>query len=628
MAHYPCPDCCGPVECTIAADDFGDGSLAAYTQLVGTWTEAAGVVSPDTTTANQRLQWDAATLTDPYAHVIRSRFRGGAGDQLGIGIYRDANNYALALVTFGTGTSGRLEFRVVNSGSTLLVHTADQECRANEYDIPPDEWVTLALRFQNSLCIDSIVNVVLEVEDTSDTHTLGVSVPLFDMFKAIQATGPAPSSSAEFDDLAIEIGSPQPGGACEEIIHCCVTDQAAALGHGSAGWDIVTGSWTDDPGNDRTSVTSVTAKRLIEYVWLNDNLQGNVDLGPVVLVTDDTGDLLDETVWRYFFSVNGTDDWWIEVRLTPLAGGTIGSFTYRPYQFFISLENEGVIKAWIYGTHAWTGATIGFVGGPLPLQVIVHDCAVVFGVDHGQSAIYWSTTGGAEAEGSAGFVTGFRLCVDGLDLNRTGKVGIGTGLAVDEAGFSELAVSCSAPVDCNEYPAADEPTPDDPGDPTGCCAGYDSLQTGDPIELTLGSWTYWFGEGCADMNCSVGSDFLAEFNATHTLTVVEKNALRIRAVGNLPDNECDECAGIHIKDGVELRLHNRAELVIESVSDTQCIAKLWIRGRCAECVWYFEATLDKGVDCSVLGWALISGNSNPGGHMCCLHAGDVGIDLP
>ena len=647
------PGCCCDVECIIATDDYGDGSLASYTQLVGTWTEASGHVSPDTSTANQRLRFDTVTYTTSDVGVVSIRIRGGTGDQAGLMLYEDANNYVTALVTFGSGTAGRIDFNQVAGGVSVFPFDAEYECAANEYDIPPNEWVTLTIRFSDSYCFETIFNVVVEVDDTSETHTLGVYnrdvTPLLSTFKVGLITGSA-STAVDFDDLSVETGSTRPTGACEHVVHCCITEEADYLGCGTDGWTISAGSWTDVtqgpasceppatpgdvPASDYTHVSSASALRTIDYQWLNDNLYMECGLGE--LEYDDPNLLAwlpeDETTWRMYFSVDGSDEWWIEARWLPEFEDE------ESHGLFISLEHDGTIQAWIFFIlYGFDPATTPFGSTPvltpvaLPRIICETDvCGVRFGYfGHVSATAIYSLDGGDEAEGFYEWVNSLVICADDNDLNRTGKVGLGTGDEVDVSAFHNFLVRCSDPVECADYPEEEVPDPDDPDDPTGCCDGYDSLQTGDPVELTLASWAYWFGAGCADMGCSVGSDFLTDFNATHTLTLVEKTAERMRFVGNLPDNECDECDGVAVRDGVTIRMHNRATLVIEPISETECMAKVWIRGRCADCVWYFESgAFTKGADCTAITWNLISGNSNPGGYQCCLQAGTVSFALP
>lgn len=645
MGHYPC--CCEPVVCIIASDGFGGGDTTTppgWTEHVGDWEIDTGVLKPAAATANQRITYDAVTLVPTFQEYIKVRIRGGTGDRLGILFRDDATNYAELTVMFGSGTAGRLNYSHVVAGVETFTWDATNECADNEYDIPPDEWVTLTIRFSSrwtSTLADECmpeedyvyVNVVLEVDDTAATHTLGFIAPDPLVSGETGLCAVDPSATSEFDDFEIGSLSLQPSTACDNIEHCCLSATADCLGHGSDGWTIVSGSWTDTvsgtglcpaleliPTTGHTSVSSTNAKRTIDYQWLTDNLGAQVGIGTIV------GSEIEwpsgETVWRYFFSIDGTDDWYIEARYNPLSA----PFAY----LYVSLEHEGVIQAWIlFDIFSIEAGNLTTPNYPR-LLCDVSGCSVKFGArGPTASAAYWSYDGGAEAEGYYTWLSALSICVDDMALNRTGKVGIGTGSDVDVAEFHNLLVACIVPFECEVEPTTDVPDPDDPGDPTGCCDGYDSLQTGDPIELTLSSWAYWFGAGCDDPGC-VDSGFLTAFNATHTLTLVRKDDDRLIFVGNLPENSCDECEGITIRDSVTVRLHNRAVLMIEKTSETECVAKVWIYGRCHVCQWYFEsgAFTAGSTDCDIITLTLQSGNEEAAGYQCCLQAGSVSFALP
>lgn len=622
------PGCCCTTTCILASDDFGDGSLASYTQLVGTWTEASGVVSPDTSTSDQRLRYDGLSLpvTADYLNVTSVRIRGDTGDRAGIMLYDDANNYIEATVRFGSGTFGRLNFNHVSGGAVVFTWNAELECSANEYDIPPNEWVTLTLKVDDVSCNTfGIVNVILEVDDTAETHTLGASLdsPLPSPSKVGLTTGSS-SLAIDFDDLSIEAGSQTLTGACDPVIHCCVSAMADETGHGDTGWTITSGDWTDDSVGNGVATEDITAKRTIDYTWLNDNLIAQFSIGPIGGGSGSSYQIT-ETVWRYYFSVHTSNDWWLEMRL--IVVDWVSSVDW--YALMTSLKNDGVIQAWMLQVLFPVDAVVTV--SP-EITANVFDCMVQFTSSAGAGPVWWSESGGVEAEEFLAYSGAFTLCVDDNDLNRTGKVGLGTGNVVDNANFfgpAGVLVSCSAEFTCDAPAGEDPPEDPDPGDPTGCCDDFSGMQTGDPIELTLSSWAYWFGAGCADPGC-VDSGFLATFNATHTLTLVYKDADRMVFVGNLPENSCDECEGITINasEGTVVRLHNRAVLEIEPVDETTCIAKVWIYGRCEVCQWYFEGEFSPG-DCSgTITMTLVSGNATPGGYDCCLQAGDVSFALP
>ena len=149
MSHYPCPDCC-TTTCIIASDGFSGGDTTTppgWTEHVGDWEIDTGVLKPAAATANQRISYDAVTLTPTFQEYVKVRIRGGTGDRLGILLRDDATNYAELTVTFGSGTAGRLNYSHVVGGVETFAWDATNECADNEYDIPPDEWVTLTIRF-------------------------------------------------------------------------------------------------------------------------------------------------------------------------------------------------------------------------------------------------------------------------------------------------------------------------------------------------------------------------------------------------------------------------------------------------------------------------------------------------
>lgn len=643
MSHYPCADCCSG-SCVLGNDGFSGGDTTTppnWTEIVGNWAISSGVLKPDTSTANQRIRFDSITLASPWSNYISARIRGGSGDELGLLLYEDANNYVLVIVKFGGGTSGRLTFTKVSGGSTEISFDATNECGTNEYDIPANGWVTLKLKvWQSDLCYGDgnvIFNVVLEVDDTAATHTLGIVGTEPGSSKGGLATGAAPSSSAEFDDFEVGLTS-SPGGSCDPIVVCCLTEYADCLGRGTDGWAIVSGSWTDHlisdtcgtialPSCDYVSTSSTSSRRMIDYEYLNDNLTASLGLG---VPLDETNCPIewpaDETTWRLVFSDTGSDRWYIEVRST--ASGDV----QNSYYLLCTLEHNGTIEAWIL--YIVYGAPAGFVStGAFPrISLTVDGCDVSFGLlGIGPGDAWYSLDGGTTPDGFAGWVNGFLICVEGLDLNRQGNIGIGTGDTVDVAGFHNFIVNCAEPFDCGDFPTTDVPDPDDPGDPTTCCDDLDALQTGDTAEATIGTLVPWLGAGCADPDCST-SDFFTAVNATFNVTCVEKTDDLIRFTGDLGvDNPCDTCDGLVIRGDLTVYLDLRVEIIIEKIAADTCIMKAWLRGKCVDCELYFESnTFGLNSVCLGLIAEYVSGDGNPGAYNCCYQGtgATITFDIP
>ena len=599
---------------------------------------------------------DVAVFPFAIERYAKVELKGSAGDTLGIAFFFPTGYYLFvaATVTIGAGTSGRLALTLRYECAEYDEHTAEQECAANEYNVPADEWVTLTVKVQNTfVCgdfIDAIYNVELFVPSTGLTHTLGYA-GVDPAGSVALITRNVPSAAAQFNNFEFGVADNRDGEPCDPVIHCCITEEADYLGCGTTGWTIVSGTWNDvaqgafscispaglNPATDYVYTSSTSAKRTIDYQWLNDNLRMFLGLGEI----DDRSVIparlavwfpATETVWRMYFSKDGADEWYIEARFIPTLD------TYGSGLLFVSLEHNATIVAWIAAYGGWGNTTTYPVGeivrkGAFPALILdVHACTIAFGLWGFGGTYFENSTGGTDAEAYHDYANKVQICVEDNALNRTGHIGIGTGSPVDVAGFHNFSAVCRRKFDCTEFPATEEVPPDDPDDPTGCCDGWGVLQTGDPAILTLSSWAHWLGPGCADPGCST-SDFLTALNADHSLTLQEKTEAFLRFVGNLGiDNPCDDCEGLLIRSGppvVKIRLHLRAEVIIEKLSPTECQGKAWIRGRCADCVWYFESNIwTPGADCTTNTWTLISGNASPGGYDCCLQASSMDFQLP
>ena len=625
-------------DCIIASDDFGDGSLASYTQLVGTWTEASGYVQPDPLGSDSRLRYDVSVdLGDPNRPILfRVRIRGANGDRAGIVYGDDQDNYIEATVLFGSGSLGRLDFNEVVADVLAHTYNADLQCADNEYNIPPDEWVTLTLRLTNGE-----FNVILEVDATEEVHVLGGYVvgALFAAPYVGLRTGGGTQADVRFDDLSVERSAidcgdlyeaPDPPRfpGCEPFVHCWDMDcEAAPFGQGDSGWTTSGGTWGEETVPfERTRTNDSASRKLLDYEYLNDNL--SLELGIWVV-----GDVELESInqHRIYFSYNGSTNWYMEATSWQVLETPIPEVNYFATWAFHGIYHDETLKGWILTRlGGWFAPTGHFAG----IEIVCWDCKVRFGVYapfNTPFGAWWSDSGSSLAVGFSPWAVHVRVCLDDADLNRTGKIGIGTGNEVHTGcAFTGPRLDCSLPFDCADYPQADIPIPDDPEDPTGCCDEFATLQTGDHGEITFSSWTYWFGSGCDDSDCALDSDFITDLNNTFTLTCIEKNSNRVVFTGELGlTNPCDDCEGMAIPGtDIVVLLDLRVEFWIERINSTECLLRCWVRSKCGSCTWYFQSSpFTASADCSLPTLSLISGNANPGGYNCCLQAGSLEFTL-
>jgi len=612
---------CGASGCVLGVDSFDRANESPATG----WTAEAGgpfaVVSNEldmpTSASLQMLTFDAGPTTGS-AIGIQVKLFGDANDVLGVGIFNDVNNYVLVTVKI-SGTVGRMEYTEVSGGAPTFTYTRDLECIDPDLDVPAGEWLTLTAIWTNGghahSCFSALdgkadFNAILET--SAGTHLMAAAVPEIATGQSAMLIASNTSANSRFNDFMLF----NPIGPCDTIQTCCIAPAIAV----EDGWtEAAAGQFDLYPAGTPPYVTSDTmgALRLVDEEYWNDNLALTLDIGFTATSIDIADWAAYGARWRMYFSYTVGNRFFVE-----MSTGKINE-TFLLYQFTYRLWHDSTLLAWMDIWASQGGLGSGTFEGELvfaELAVRVWDCQIWWGFEWLTSLgvfglfVDGGVVGGAEF--SAANVRGVAFCAgDAFSLNHAGKVGIGVGsdTPVDPIAFSGFDVTCQEEFTCVDDPPETEPPdddPEDPGDPTGCCTGtgWDDLEVGDAVEVTIANVVYFLGPPCPDALCDLTSAFLTALNATHSCSIISKSTNGMVIFRRLSlTNPCDVCFSI---DGAPLTIEIMVKIYINE--DGDCMMNGMVGSNCGGCDMNYESSaFSAGADCEALTLNYVSGGVYP-----------------
>lgn len=500
--------CCGGENCLIFADTF-DGSdsssLAGWYEAVGDWERVSNRLVPEASVADQRIlaETGGVNLT-PSGVTATVTFRGDTGDRAGLGIFMASNpgdtaadayadgNWIEATVRFGSGTSGRLNLNVYLSGSLEITWNADLECSANEYDIPPNEDVTLTLCVQYQGLTSTAVATLVVGAETIEIGVNGLmgTIPggASSLRYAACITG-ADSTAVSFNDFSFYHVTDD----CEDCLECGWDEWFNGEATPLANFTEVAGDWIASPTpcflDDGVDTEDVDALLIYNERWANDNL-----FIWVRICQDGERPFKARLIFSY---VDDDNYWCVEVSITALDDDPSSTISLVEMDL---IHRDGGVEtvesSWPFGPAYW-GSNVW-----IDIQVYVWDCLVAFG-----SGTLMS-------------------CYADAALNDTGRFGVGTGDTVTElVRFSAMQVRCATEFECTDAPPTDPPDYPPPGDPfDSCCPDLADIEVDDTFEFHLGAFDIESGEPCESLPCysDITTVFLGLANI-HTVTCVYRS---------------------------------------------------------------------------------------------------------
>lgn len=629
--YSPGGECvCCSVDCIVYADTF-EGSdtttLSNWYEAVGDWEIVSNRLVPEASVADQRILANAGVLDTYGAYVVGSSVsvtvRGSDGAIAGVALFFDSagflatpstaytdGNWIEATVQFGSGTSGRLNLNVYESSVLTETWNADLECNANEYDIPPDEDVTLELCQSTVLRApaDPIVEatgIVARLTVGSNVYEIGIPTGFFfdgAPFAHFAAciTG-NDCTGVSFDNFSFtRRSSAMPNDECELCLACGWVEwinESLVTPPPLANFTQVAGTWVQATGCstyvDAVETADTAALLIHDDRWANDNL-----LMKVVMCYDGV-----ETTGRLIFSYVDDDNYWcVEASLT---------------EFVVDIASELELNL----IHRATGVeTVEYTFGPRVVGisagvvwfVAIYDCIIYFGFP----GVFVAAT-----------------CFEDAALNDTGKFGVGTGGTVDDATrFSVLDVTCTSEFDCEAPPDVTQPDPPDdpdPGDPTGCCSDLDELLIGDTIECTIAGITYFLIAPCAGA-CGDAA-FLTALNATHNLTCIYKSNVFMWFYGDTglintgTLGPCDPYTPVDELETMKLWVK-----VTKVAADTCVWQGMLTPSKTGSCLFFFTGNPDvTPIPATCSGWVLDRDTGQEPGEpkLCCLQGDSATLTL-
>lgn len=595
--------------CVIGYDPFASADTTTppgWYEAAGDWEIIGAELVPDPGGSNQRIMWTTRTDVLAVGHRVTVNARGTSGDLAGVGFFfcgntdTPADAYAIGdwievLVRFNSGTAGRITINVYNNSSIVKSYNESLECGGvNEYDIPPDEVITITLCWRYATLLGTQIVAIVQVG--TETHELGffaegTAAIVTQYGYAALITG-ANSLDVAFDNFDAQYVSDE----CEDCLTCVrtgledggdtITERIAA------NYSAEAGTWTQSSDDGGLCVpgfqTSDTNAQLILTLMhsYNDDLAGsfilcNTDMTPPFKA-------------RYLFSwVDDTTFWYFEVEVFD-DESVLGSGFY-PATLRV-VDDSGVTQ--------WVGhriATVNLSGSGIPSRfyLYVKGCRIHVGYND----FVW-------------------CAVNSAALNDTGIVGMGTGdVVTDQVIITEWQAGCNPNEwDCTDGWIGEDPDdPTDPGDPPGdlvCCDAADGVEVGSTTELTISDLGILVA--CLSDPC-IGDlvTFLGLLNATHTLTCVWASS---DTYYFFLDTGLDPpCETTPSSQTVEIRLWIFQD-------GGQCIARieLWAG---STCIIWLESTFAKALDESCDGFSGTEragfGNSDD----CCIDVSLVSWSL-
>lgn len=612
--------CCVPGECVLGTDEYAradESPVTGWTAIDGTWSVASGVLVPSG--ANARIRYDGAST--PSARVgMQVKIKGNTGDRLAVELYVDATTYVRLEVLIGA--SGRFEYTDAVQSPTYT-YQQTEECIDGVINVPAGEWHTLTVLWVERTydgchtAFDNFGTFNAILQTSAGTHRMAMPAPHFGLTSAYDvtlATG-ATAASASFNDFVLF----SPVDPCDTQQTCCIASNWPI--EAEDGWtESSEGQWTYSTPDYVAADTILGLLTLDETYW-NDNLSLSVGIG-----TTESA-ILDETffaTWRLYFSKQTGGNFYAEMRgpYFDNDGITLPWFEYRLYDYTTLLA---WMDLYVIGgaTQDWPASLATL----FTLGVEVYDCKIYWGFSSGESctdhicgfAVYGGLPGSELFFGITPFA--YFCAGDSFSLNHTGEVGVGTGTTVvGELTFFDFSTACSADFDCEEPPDTEPPGggDPDPGDPTGCCTGtgWDDLELGDAVEISVSGITYWFGAGCADPDCDLTSAFLTALNATHSANVVLKEPTSVTLFRRLTlTNPCDDCASV---DGAPLTI--KIQVTITKDEDENCIMTGKITSNCGGCDMYYTSSgFGLGSDCEALTLSYVDPGFPRPEFNCCIN---------
>lgn len=499
-----CGCSCSEETCVIHTDDFNrtdTTTIPSTTELVGNWTNTSNALYPEASVADQRIRFNDATLawssgTDHLTHYgVRNRvtIQGQAGDRVGAAIITDAdgNSFAEATVTFGTGTAGRINLERFANGSSVWVWDAATECSVNEYDIAVDTPIQIdfcavvvnageLITWHFKVTIGDDVYRIGYAEFGATTSFSGITAdPVGGLVTGTDAV------AAFFDDFEFSQAGPEFEFSAPAVGGCeiCPTCHLGFMQTGRV--EEVAGDWTAETikewsTDDDNAILLFNAN----LAWANDNMRLTL-----------RASLLNDGERRIIFSYVDTDNYWfLEFDVTALTGTPFYRVDWTLYH-----RSSGADTAIEDGSFTEVGA--------LNIDVFIWDCTLIL-VPHGG------------VPGAGPWV--FYHCIEGLSLNKTGRVGVGTGDIDGEVTFHEFWATCVEEFDCENLPGDSDPPDIDPGGEFQCCDDADGIAKDSVVELSISGLNPivdCLGDPCAGDLVT----FLTALNSTHTLTCIGAN---------------------------------------------------------------------------------------------------------
>lgn len=527
MGHYPCPECCGGSPCAIHADTFDRGdstTIPNTTELVGNWANTSNALHPDHAASDQRLRFDLATVDAAiYGFVQRVTIRGQTGDRIGLGVLLDAdgNSFAGATVTFGAGTNGRIDMNGFADGALDWTWDEALECAVNEYNIPDEtptsiELCTIVGNAQPGGAVRRTYHFT--VTAASVTHRVGYAAyssgesSPFNIYGAT-LTG-ADAVTSYFDNYEAERASFL-AGPCPICPTCDYGTFSVAYAEEISGfWANITGGDTGVHTDDTNAIILWDAN----LAWANDNMCWWWEVSPFDYTSSD------HVTPRFIFSwVDDENYWFVEFDIDYYSSSGWMGVTWRIVEVVAAVETEHL-------------ASTGYI--PLVyyfwVRICVWDCVVALGFNFG-SGFSW-------------------YCLDTLDINNTGRWGLGTGATTSTTTYFRKSLThCATEFDCEDFPTFDQPDPPEPPDEPfeSCCPDIGTIAVDDTFEFQINSFDIDSGAECLADPCA--DDIFLVFLGLadiFTLTCVYASAVHAILYGDTgvvnPCSGSDESAKIWV----------------------------------------------------------------------------------
>jgi len=644
-------------DCLIAFESYSSSpsstDVDGWTELVGDWEIGTLGLEPDHAASDQRIRFETPSA-DLDCEFVAKYYEASAGDRVGVCLFLDADgdSYVAAIMTFGSGTLGRLTLSRYDNG--LLTWTHDlataPSCGTNAYDFDPAEEYFIRLshkvvaggRIWRGVVVDANdaafpvsvdyfdpggVNGLTELQGGlvtgTDANTAACELILFRHIYApcVCHLFQFHQDFANFDDgVAWDRGSvghydcfsraacDYPGAEYEEDVgdwdleH---PDLSARLPWTGATFICGAGNWL--------ATEDVPARLLLRHLLRAPNAHyAQIHIGlDLEFIWH-----LDGLKWRWLWDYVDEDNYWCVEWEYGDWGGTLGENcdSVRVIQRAAGSETTQAELAGVLNRVVSASGSGGAgKNGAAQISAVLIDRAgkVAVAVANHRGSNPSLDDVGWFCSGPYTFTGAGRVGIEVVAA--PAKVVVGLLWVLDGAGACEYSADCETFV---SDPPTDPDPPEEPGpdDPTGCC-DYETLRYGGEFEITINGITYYGGGDCLTDCTEIDSAFLTALNSTFTGNVTWKSDAYWEITANTGiDNPCDALTNDAAAGSMWVKIR------IMPISAAACRAFGYIYipqgGSCG--VAYFEATtaFDQGGACTEFDLDWVSGNLNG----CCLSA--------